>query len=407
MTLNRIERLRQAAELTERFFESITFLGVRIKVDVPFNAKKPVALHQDMLDLEDVPSRGDLGHNLHHQHTRGDYTPVRAKLDEAQVFGADNISAASIITQAADYKKEPAPDEVSNSKSISYEDEWDAAYGRPNQLDTSQHTVSKERPVAQFVSSTREEENLPFKAPEPAVQPTNPIQEIMDQHICAQCGGNNGEHATGCPIRTAWIETTIKDIPPTTHSPVDQIKVRAPGIKPTQTRPPLSSPEQSPGAIAPEKEYRGVTQSKPEIEIVREYLEKHIRGCIRTEAEIDFELLERLKDSVRIVHAIFGMLTELGEFADIFKKFIFYGKGFDHVNAGEEIGDLHWYLSLVYDDLEQDPVTILETNLAKLRKRFPEKFTQQYANERDLEAERKLLDESLADTPAPPLSSPE
>lgn len=91
-------------------------------------------------------------------------------------------------------------------------------------------------------------------------------------------------------------------------------------------------------------------------------------------------------------HMIFGMLTEVGELADIFKKNLAYGKEIDWVNVKEETGDLMWYIANFCKGNNFDLEEILETNINKLISRYPEKFTQKEALERNLDLERKILE---------------
>jgi NTP pyrophosphatase (non-canonical NTP hydrolase) len=92
-----------------------------------------------------------------------------------------------------------------------------------------------------------------------------------------------------------------------------------------------------------------------------------------------------------INHMLRGVITEIGELTDIYKKHDAYGAPFDEVHVSEEIGDLMWYimgLCIIYDfDLED----ILQRNIDKLRERYPEKFSREYATSRDLTKERKAL----------------
>jgi len=67
------------------------------------------------------------------------------------------------------------------------------------------------------------------------------------------------------------------------------------------------------------------------------------------------------------------------------------------VNAREEAGDLLWYLALIARALGTDLETIARTNIEKLRTRYPGKFTAEAALNRDLEAERKTLEELSPD----------
>jgi NTP pyrophosphatase (non-canonical NTP hydrolase) len=94
---------------------------------------------------------------------------------------------------------------------------------------------------------------------------------------------------------------------------------------------------------------------------------------------------------LRAVHALLGMMTELGELADVFKRHIFYGKPIDWVNVKEELGDQSWYSALMHDVAQMKIVDVQRTNIAKLLKRYPEKFTERHALERDLAAELESL----------------
>lgn len=51
----------------------------------------------------------------------------------------------------------------------------------------------------------------------------------------------------------------------------------------------------------------------------------------------------------RRLHGLVGMLSELGELADLVKRAFVYGKEFDAVNLLEEIGDYLWYAVLWCD----------------------------------------------------------
>lgn len=93
------------------------------------------------------------------------------------------------------------------------------------------------------------------------------------------------------------------------------------------------------------------------------------------------------------VHMILGLTTEVGELADVFKKNIAYGKEIDWVNCQEEVGDLMWYLINFCTINNFDLERILDQNIAKLEARYPEKFTEELAHNRDLEKERKILEE--------------
>ncbi len=93
------------------------------------------------------------------------------------------------------------------------------------------------------------------------------------------------------------------------------------------------------------------------------------------------------------IHMLLGLQTEGGELSDIFKKNIAYGKPIDWINAQEEIGDMMWYISNFCTINGFDLEKILEQNIAKLEARYPEKFTEEKAENRDLTKEREILEE--------------
>jgi len=162
-------------------------------------------------------------------------------------------------------------------------------------------------------------------------------------------------------------------------------------------------------------------------------------------------------------HMNLGVITEIGEALDIFKKFLAYKKPMDLVNLGEELADISWYIvnkcrfqAVALDDdfevvlaetkelietrmftQENLPIELkseailtlilasycapinnmfnapviqlamlyhvaswfdldffqcLTNNIDKLKVRYPEKFTEEAAQDRDLKAERAELE---------------
>ena len=64
----------------------------------------------------------------------------------------------------------------------------------------------------------------------------------------------------------------------------------------------------------------------------------------------------------------------------------------------EEIGDIAWYGFGIFPDASEiPPGQILDTNIGKLAKRYPEKFDDFLAQQenRDLEAEREILEKGV------------
>lgn len=117
----------------------------------------------------------------------------------------------------------------------------------------------------------------------------------------------------------------------------------------------------------------------------------YIEDALRTESALMAVSGER-NDTNRLLHAAMGLATEAGEFLDPIKKNLFYGKPLDLVNLREEIGDIMWYLAIACSALGTDFETEQARNIAKLKARYPEKFDAVQAVERDLEGERKVLE---------------
>lgn len=105
-------------------------------------------------------------------------------------------------------------------------------------------------------------------------------------------------------------------------------------------------------------------------------------------------LCKRLSDplTIRLIHAIIGLHTEVAEMATALSRHIQDGTALDMINMLEEAGDLYWYLA-IFSDATQIPLAIIkERNNAKLRARYPEKFTALAALTRDLTQERRTLE---------------
>ena len=77
-----------------------------------------------------------------------------------------------------------------------------------------------------------------------------------------------------------------------------------------------------------------------------------LRLALRTESKPP---LSSDPDDARILHALTGMGTEVGEMLDACKKVIWYEHPMNVQNLVEESGDLLWYIGLLIDALHLDP----------------------------------------------------
>jgi NTP pyrophosphatase (non-canonical NTP hydrolase) len=114
---------------------------------------------------------------------------------------------------------------------------------------------------------------------------------------------------------------------------------------------------------------------------IYKYMEEVERTCPQLKGAFEDQL-----------HMAIGASTEAGELLDAYKKAFAYGKSIDKVNVGEELGDIFWYAVNLMRMLDLDPAEIFETNVNKLRARYPEKFTEENALNRDLDKERAVLE---------------
>ena len=74
-------------------------------------------------------------------------------------------------------------------------------------------------------------------------------------------------------------------------------------------------------------------------------------------------------------HMALGVAGEAGELVDCIKKHTAYGKPLDEENLAEEIGDALWYLANICNLMDWDLESIAYNNIAKLKKRYPEKYS--------------------------------
>ena len=76
-----------------------------------------------------------------------------------------------------------------------------------------------------------------------------------------------------------------------------------------------------------------------------------------------------------LIHAALGLAGEAGEFVDSVKKHVIYGKELDVNNLKEEMGDCMWFIALTCTVIGFDLEQIMQENIAKLAKRYPEGYS--------------------------------
>jgi NTP pyrophosphatase (non-canonical NTP hydrolase) len=79
----------------------------------------------------------------------------------------------------------------------------------------------------------------------------------------------------------------------------------------------------------------------------------------------------------RLVIAALGMAGEAGEFANMVKKLTAHGHDIAPETLAEELGDVMWYVAEAATAIGLNLGEIAQNNVDKLRKRYPEGFTEE------------------------------
>ena len=101
----------------------------------------------------------------------------------------------------------------------------------------------------------------------------------------------------------------------------------------------------------------------------------------------------------RLLHAILGIGDETGELIKLVKDKLYYNKQISLVSIIEELGDMLWYFTLAADalannmgiDFEETCKMIVNANREKLKARYPDKYTNSAAINRDVGHEQNIL----------------
>lgn len=86
-----------------------------------------------------------------------------------------------------------------------------------------------------------------------------------------------------------------------------------------------------------------------------------------------------------LTNGVLGLSGESGECADIVKKHLFQGHELDIEKLANELGDVAWYLAVTAKAIGLDLETVLQMNVDKLRKRYPDGFSEERSIHREEE----------------------
>lgn len=77
-----------------------------------------------------------------------------------------------------------------------------------------------------------------------------------------------------------------------------------------------------------------------------------------------------------------GLSGETGEFADTVKKVLYHAHPRDALHMAEELGDNLWYIALASREIGIPLSTILRMNVEKLKRRYPNGFSEEASRNR-------------------------
>lgn len=86
-----------------------------------------------------------------------------------------------------------------------------------------------------------------------------------------------------------------------------------------------------------------------------------------------------------LINGVMGLCGESGEAIDIVKKHLAQGHPLDREKLIKELGDIAWYLAETATALDVTLEEVLEGNIEKLRRRYPDGFDAAHSLHRDAE----------------------
>lgn len=85
----------------------------------------------------------------------------------------------------------------------------------------------------------------------------------------------------------------------------------------------------------------------------------------------------------RRLHALHGLASEVGEIHALYQK-VYQGHYLDTDKVVDELGDLMWFVSEMADVLGVSLDAVAEHNIDKLRRRYPEGFSEERSLHREV-----------------------
>ena len=83
-----------------------------------------------------------------------------------------------------------------------------------------------------------------------------------------------------------------------------------------------------------------------------------------------------------LINGVMGLCGESGEAIDIVKKWLAQGHELDREKLAKELGDIAWYLAETATALGISLEEVMERNIEKLQRRYPEGFSPENSRNR-------------------------
>ncbi len=84
----------------------------------------------------------------------------------------------------------------------------------------------------------------------------------------------------------------------------------------------------------------------------------------------------------RLTNGALGLSGESGEVADVLKKHLFHNHPLDREKLCKELGDVMWYIAMLAQTLDLSLEEVAQTNVDKLKARYPEGFSSERSQNR-------------------------
>jgi NTP pyrophosphatase (non-canonical NTP hydrolase) len=92
---------------------------------------------------------------------------------------------------------------------------------------------------------------------------------------------------------------------------------------------------------------------------------------------------QKMSTADHLLNGALGLTGESGEVADLVKKAFMQGHMLDAEHIAKELGDICWYIAETATALGYDMETIMQMNIDKLKKRYPEGFDTERSQHRE------------------------